>query len=292
MLHLVAGPGPSVAISSLKSPQMPELPEVEITRRGLAPWLEGRRIAQVVVRVPKLRWPVPAEFAQRLAGARVTALDRRAKWLLLRTDRGTALLHLGMTGSFRVLRQEQPPARHDHLDLVTDAGVTIRFNDPRRFGSVLWTEEDPAFHPLIAPLGPEPLSDEFSGDYLFRRSRKRGIAVKPHVMNAHIVVGVGNIYASEALYRAGIHPARAAGRVALPRIEALVAAIKAVLTESIRVGGTTLRDFYDGDGQPGYFGQHLRVYDRAGRPCGVCGTALKQVVLGQRSSYFCPRCQR
>ena len=271
---------------------MPELPEVEITRRGLAPWLEGRQIARLAVRVPKLRWPIPAEFAQRLPGARVRALDRRAKWLLLRTDRGTALLHLGMTGSFRVLREEQPPGRHDHLDLVTDAGVTVRFNDPRRFGSVLWTEDDPALHPLIAPLGPEPLGDEFTGDYLFRRSRKRGIAIKPHVMNAHIVVGVGNIYASEALHRAGIHPARAAGRVALPRIEALVTAIKAVLTESIRVGGTTLRDFYDGDGQPGYFGQHLRVYDRAGEPCKTCETGtIQRFVQAQRSTFFCARCQ-
>ena len=271
---------------------MPELPEVEITRRGLAPWLEGQQLAQIVVRAPKLRWPVPAEIARRLPGARVTALDRRAKWLLLRTDRGTALLHLGMTGSFRVLRENRPPGIHDHLDLVTAAGVTIRFNDPRRFGAVLWTEEDPALHPLIAPLGPEPLGNEFTGDYLYRRSRKRGIAIKPHLMNAHIVVGVGNIYASEALFRAGIHPARAAGLVARPRLELLVAAVKEVLEESIRVGGTTLRDFYDGDGQPGYFGQHLRVYDRADQPCMSCHTPLKQLVLGQRSSYYCPTCQR
>ena len=271
---------------------MPELPEVEITRRGLAPWLEGRQFAQILVRTPKLRWPIPAEFAQRLTGSRVAALDRRAKWLLLRTDRGTALLHLGMTGSFRVLREDRPPGLHDHLDFVTDAGVTIRFNDPRRFGAMLWTEEDPALHPLIAPLGPEPLSDSFTGEYLYRRSRKRGLAIKPHLMNARIVVGVGNIYASEALFRAGVHPARAAGRIGLPRIEALVAAIKEVLLESIRVGGTTLRDFHDGDGQPGYFGQHLRVYDRAGLPCRSCGAPVKQVVLGQRSSYYCPRCQR
>jgi len=271
---------------------MPELPEVEITRRGLVPWLEGRQLARIRVRTPKLRWPIPVEFAQRLTGSRVAALDRRAKWLLLRTDRGTGLLHLGMTGSFRVLREERPPGIHDHLDFVTDAGVTIRFNDPRRFGAMLWTEEDPALHPLIAPLGPEPLSDSFTGEYLYGRSRKRGIAIKPHLMNGSIVVGVGNIYASEALFRAGVHPARSAGRVALPRIEALVAAIKEVLLESIRVGGTTLRDFHDGDGQPGYFGQHLRVYDRAGLPCRSCGAPVKQVVLGQRSSYYCPRCQR
>ena len=271
---------------------MPELPEVEITRRGLAPWLEGQQLAQIVVRAPKLRWPVPAEIARRLPGARVTALDRRAKWLLLRTDRGTALLHLGMTGSFRVLREDRPPGIHDHLDMVTAAGVTIRFNDPRRFGAVLWTEEDPALHPLIAPLGPEPLGNEFTGEYLYRRSRKRGIAIKPHLMNAHIVVGVGNIYASEALFRAGIHPARAAGRITRPRLERLAVAVKEVLEESIRVGGTTLRDFYDGDGQPGYFGQHLRVYDRADQPCMACRGPVKQMVLGQRSSYYCPTCQR
>ena len=205
---------------------MPELPEVEITRRGLAPWLEGRQLAQILVRTAKLRWPIPAEFAARLTGSRVAAFDRRAKWLLLRTDRGTGLLHLGMTGSFRVLREHRPPGIHDHLDFVTDAGVTIRFNDPRRFGAMLWTEQDPALHPLIAPLGPEPLSDSFTAEYLYRRSRKRGIAIKPHLMNARIVVGVGNIYASEALFRAGVHPARAAGRIALPRIEALVGAIK------------------------------------------------------------------
>ncbi len=270
---------------------MPELPEVEITRRGLAPSLEGQRIAQVVVRTPKLRWPIPPEFSLQLPGAFVAALERRAKWLLLRTDRGTALLHLGMTGSFRVLRQSVAAGVHDHLDIVTGAGVTIRFNDPRRFGAVLWTNDDPLLHPLIAPLGPEPLGNEFTARYLFDRSRRRSVAIKPHLMNARIVVGVGNIYASEALFRARIHPARAAGRVALPRFEALVTAVRDVLTESIHVGGTTLRDFHDGDGQPGYFAQRLLVYDRAGRPCPACAAPVRQMVLGQRSSYYCPRCQ-
>jgi len=271
---------------------MPELPEVETTRQGLAPWLEGQLIVRTVARTPRLRWPVPDEFTGRLPGARVMALDRRAKWLFLRTDRGTALLHLGMTGSFRVLEGDQPPGIHDHLDIVTGDGMTVRFHDPRRFGTVLWTADDPALHPLIAPLGPEPLGDEFTARYLYARSRKRSIAIKPHVMNSHIVVGIGNIYASEALFRAGIHPARAAGRIALPRMEALVGAIKAVLSESIRSGGTTLRDYYNGNGQPGYFSQRLQVYDRAGRPCRACGGPVKQRVLGQRSSYYCPRCQR
>ncbi|MBN8280419.1 MAG: bifunctional DNA-formamidopyrimidine glycosylase/DNA-(apurinic or apyrimidinic site) lyase [Gammaproteobacteria bacterium] len=271
---------------------MPELPEVETTRQGLAPWLEGQQIAQVVLRTPRLRWPVPAEFATRLPGATVASLDRRAKWLLLRTSRGTALLHLGMTGSFRVLRTPVEPGVHDHLDIVTGAGITVRFNDPRRFGSVLWTEDDPGLHPLLAPLGPEPLEGDFTAEYLRARSRRRSVAIKPHIMNAHIVVGVGNIYASEALFRARVHPVRAAGRVSLPRLERLVAAIREVLTESIRDGGTTLRDFYNGDGQPGYFSQRLRVYDRAGQPCVDCGTPIRQVVLGQRSTYYCPRCQR
>lgn len=271
---------------------MPELPEVETTRRGLAPWLEGQQIVSTVARTGQLRWPVPGEFTRRLPGARVLALERRAKWLLLRTDRGTALLHLGMTGSFRVLREERAPGLHDHLDIVTADGVTIRFNDPRRFGSVLWTDDDPALHRLIAPLGPEPLGADFTAEYLHRRSRKRSIAIKPHLMNAHIVVGVGNIYASESLFRAGIRPGRAAGRVPLPQLAALVSAVKEVLSEAIREGGTTLRDFLHEDGQPGYFSQRLRVYDRAGLPCMACATPVKQVVLGQRSSYYCPRCQQ
>jgi formamidopyrimidine-DNA glycosylase len=197
-----------------------------------------------------------------------------------------------MTGSFRVLQRAGPPGLHDHVDIVTTDGVTVRFNDPRRFGSVLWTAGDPADHPLLAPLGPEPLGPDFTAAYLRARSRRRSVAIKPHIMNAHIVVGVGNIYASEALFRAGIHPARSAGRVSLPRLEALVTAIRDVLTESIRDGGTTLRDFHNGDGQPGYFTQRLRVYDRAGSPCMNCGAPLRQVVLGQRSSYYCARCQR
>lgn len=271
---------------------MPELPEVETTRRGLAPWLEGRKVAQVVTRVPALRWPIPAEFGQQLTGSVVTSVDRRAKWLLLRTRRGTGLLHLGMTGSFRILREPQPPGRHDHLDLVTDAGVIARFSDPRRFGAALWTAADPALHPLLAPLGPEPLGDAFTGAGLHARCRQRDIAIKPLIMNAGIVVGVGNIYASEALFRAGIRPQLPAGRLSRARADLLVAAIREVLAEAISAGGTTLRDFHDGDGRPGYFRQQLRVYDRGGLPCLECGTPIRKVVLGQRSSYYCPRCQR
>jgi formamidopyrimidine-DNA glycosylase len=271
---------------------MPELPEVETTRRGIAPWLEGQRIARLITRVPALRWPIPATLPERLAGAEVRSLQRRAKYLLLGTDRGTALLHLGMSGSLRVLHDAPAPGRHDHYDLVTAAGVVIRFNDPRRFGALLWTEADPATHPLLAALGPEPLGSGFDTAWLLAHCRGRKVAIKPHIMNAQIVVGVGNIYASEALFRAGIHPARAAGRLGEKRLAALVASIREVLSDAIRAGGTTLRDFSQGDGQPGYFSQDLRVYDRAGRPCVVCSTPVKQRVLGQRSSYYCPRCQR
>jgi formamidopyrimidine-DNA glycosylase len=271
---------------------MPELPEVETTRRGIAPWLEGQRIARIVTRVRALRWPIPADLPEHLAGAKVLAVQRRAKYLLLCTDRGTALLHLGMSGSLRVLHNPPPPGRHDHFDLITDAGVVIRFNDPRRFGALLWTEADPATHPLLASLGPEPLSAAFDVAWLQTHCQQRKIAIKPHIMNAQIVVGVGNIYASEALFRAGIHPARAAGRLAEKRLAVLVTTIREVLSAAIQAGGTTLRDFQQGDGQPGYFTQDLRVYGRAGRPCVICATPVKQQVLGQRSSYYCPRCQR
>jgi formamidopyrimidine-DNA glycosylase len=271
---------------------MPELPEVEITRRGIAPHVEGRTVTGVVVRHHGLRWPVPRTLAKHLAGANVRAVDRRAKYLLLRTDRGTALLHLGMTGSLRVITDGRAPGPWDHVDLVRDDGVRVRFTDPRRFGSIHWTTGDPAAHPLLAGLGPEPLDAGFDGGYLAAESRRRKVAIKAHIMNARVVVGVGNIYASESLYRAGIHPHRPAGRIGAPRLAALADAIKAVLAESIRAGGTTLRDFYGGDGKPGYFAQRLQVYDREGLPCPACGTPIRQMVIGQRSSYFCPRCQR
>ncbi len=271
---------------------MPELPEVETTRRGIAPWLVGQRLQEVKVWDRKLRWPVPADLPRRLRGALVEAVDRRGKYLLLGTDRGTALVHLGMTGSLRVLPEGGPRATHDRVDFITVAGVTVRFNDPRRFGSLLWGGFRPLEHPLLAELGPEPLSQAFDGAYLYACSRGRRVSIKPHIMNARVVVGVGNIYASEALFRAGIHPQRPAGRVGLERMERLSTAIKQVLNDSIRVGGTTLRDFFGGDGQPGYFRQRLQVYERAGEPCRSCGGEIHQRVLGQRSSYFCVRCQR
>ncbi|MCC7257134.1 MAG: bifunctional DNA-formamidopyrimidine glycosylase/DNA-(apurinic or apyrimidinic site) lyase [Gammaproteobacteria bacterium] len=271
---------------------MPELPEVETTRRGLAPWLEGQRIEKVVVRQRQLRWPIPRDLPRRLAGQTVTALDRRGKYLLMRTAAGTALMHLGMSGSMRVLTAATAPGRHDHFDLVLDSGRCIRYRDPRRFGALLWTARDPACHRLLAGLGPEPLEAGFDGACLHGRARGRRVAIKAFLMNAAIVVGVGNIYASEALHRARIDPRRAAGRLSLARMQQLAEAVREVLGEAVALGGTTLRDFHDGQGEPGYFSRQLRVYDRAGKPCLACGTPVRHLVQGQRSTYFCPTCQR
>lgn len=270
---------------------MPELPEVETTRRGIAPHLTGRRITRLVVREPRLRWPVPATLPDRLAGRHIEQVSRRAKYLLLTVPPGTLILHLGMSGSLRLVPANQPPARHDHLDLVLAQGLCLRLTDPRRFGSVHWTEAPPADHPLLRALGPEPLTDEFDGDWLYARSRNRRSAVKPFVMNAQNVVGVGNIYASEALHLAGIDPARAAGRIGRDRYRQLATAIKTVLRAAIEAGGTTLRDFLASDGRPGYFRHHLRVYGRAGEPCPQCATPIRLRVLGQRATYDCVRCQ-
>lgn len=269
---------------------MPELPEVETTLRGIEPWLSGQKILAVTVRDPRLRWPVPASV-QKACGQTVLQLQRRAKYLLIRLETGSLLIHLGMSGSVRVLTEDTAPRKHDHFDLVTGRCV-IRFNDPRRFGAFLWLEEPALSHPLLALLGPEPLTGEFDGNHLYRHSRGRSLAVKNFIMDGKIVVGVGNIYASEALYMAGIHPARAAGRVSLGRYEGLAQSIQDVLARAIRQGGTTLRDFAGSDGSPGYFAQELLVYGRAGKPCFQCGKELRQKVIGQRSSFYCSNCQR
>lgn len=270
---------------------MPELPEVETSRRGIEPWMQGKRIARVVVRDRRLRWPVPDGIEDRLTGQIIRSLRRRAKYLLFDTSAGTAMLHLGMSGSVRIIEADEPPMLHDHLDIHLDSGKAMRFRDPRRFGSFLWAE-DVAKHPLIRNLGPEPLGDDFDGDYLWRASRGRRVAVKPFIMNAQVVVGVGNIYASEALFGAGIHPKRRADRIAPHRLQALATAIRDVLTRAIAAGGTTLRDFHGGNGEPGYFRQELDVYGRAGEPCRRCETILSAVVLGQRSTFYCKNCQR
>jgi formamidopyrimidine-DNA glycosylase len=271
---------------------MPELPEVETTRRGIAPHITGRRIARLVVRDARLRWPVEPTLARTLAGQRITAVERRGKYLLFGLERGTLILHLGMSGSLQLVIADAPAGRHDHVDLRFDNGHCLRLTDPRRFGALLYTREAARQHPLLATLGPEPLADDFDGDALWRCAHGRRVAIKQFLMDSHVVVGVGNIYASEALFRAGVHPARAAGRVSRARCAALVVAIKAVLTEAIAQGGTTLRDFVGGDGRPGYFRQRLAVYGRAGKPCPRCAQPIRLLRQGQRASYYCVHCQR
>jgi formamidopyrimidine-DNA glycosylase len=270
---------------------MPELPEVETTLRGIAPHMQGHAIAEVTVRNPSLRWPVPAEVI-RAEGQQVISCRRRAKYLLIELERGGLMIHLGMSGSLRICNPDHAPRKHDHVDIVMDSGRCIRFNDPRRFGALLWWEERPDEHVLLRDLGPEPLSDHFSGGHLWRLSRGRRGAVKNFIMDGHVVVGVGNIYASEALFMSGIHPARAAGRISATRYEALAMAIRDVLTHAIRRGGTTLRDFVNSEGNPGYFAQELLVYERQGHPCFQCGNPIRRRVIGQRSSYYCAQCQR
>jgi len=270
---------------------MPELPEVETTRRGIEPHVLNQRVERVIVRNPRLRWPIPSDLPELLCGQQITAVRRRAKYLLLETPCGTLILHLGMSGSLRVLPASSPVGKHDHLDIVLDSGLVLRLTDPRRFGAALWTDAAPAQHALLAKLGPEPLSEEFSAATLIAASRGRKQAIKTFIMNAAVVVGVGNIYASEALFRAGISPATAAGRISARRYEKLSAAIKSVLAEAIEQGGTTLRDFTQTDGQPGYFRIRLAVYGRAGESCTVCETPIKQRVIGQRSTFWCCQCQ-
>jgi formamidopyrimidine-DNA glycosylase len=271
---------------------MPELPEVETTLRGLAPHLTGQRIANVVIRNAQLRWPIPVQLPAILRGQTIHALKRRAKYLLLQCDSGTLILHLGMSGSLRVLPVGTAPEKHDHFDLVLANGMLMRLRDPRRFGAVLWHAGEIGKHPLLAELGPEPLLDEFDADYLYRATRKRSAAIKLVLMDNHVVVGVGNIYANEALFRSGIRPQLAAGKLTLPRCTKLVQHIKETLTESIAQGGSSLRDFVDSAGKPGYFQQHYWVYGRAGEPCRACGTPIRQIKQGQRSSFYCPHCQK
>ncbi|MEZ5509587.1 MAG: bifunctional DNA-formamidopyrimidine glycosylase/DNA-(apurinic or apyrimidinic site) lyase [Gammaproteobacteria bacterium] len=269
---------------------MPELPEVETTRRGIAPHVLGKRVRAIIVRQPSLRWPVP-DAIHDCEGRKLQSIERRGKYLLLGFSNGTIIAHLGMSGSVRITAPDEPPLFHDHVDLVCSDGTCLRYCDPRRFGAWLWTTDDPVLHPLIASLGPEPLTDAFNTEYLVMQAEGRKTAVKAFIMDSHIVVGVGNIYANEALFMAGIHPKRQAGRISAPRYEKLVAAIKTVLNDSIVMGGTTLRDFVGGDGKPGYFQQTLRVYGRGGQPCRVCKTALTEIRLGQRTTVFCKTCQ-
>lgn len=270
---------------------MPELPEVETTRRGIAPHLEGQRIAKVIVRNPALRWPVPDHIRHDLPEQLIHRVSRRAKYLLLATDKGTLILHLGMSGHLRMLSAATPAAKHDHFDLVLENGQCLRLNDPRRFGAILWSATGEQ-HPLLARLGPEPLGNDFTEEHLQQACTGRKTAIKQVIMDSHIVVGVGNIYANEALFLAGIHPGRAAGNISKARLILLSEAIKQVLTTAIQQGGTTLRDFLGSDGKPGYFQQQLQVYGRSGEPCLRCAAPIKQIRQGQRSSFYCAQCQK
>jgi formamidopyrimidine-DNA glycosylase len=269
---------------------MPELPEVETSRRGIEPHIVGARVTRVNIRNRRLRWPVSRTLDRDLPGNVVTSVARRAKYLLINTTAGTMILHLGMSGSVFIVDHGTPAGVHEHVDIDFDSGKTLRFRDPRRFGSLHWSKT-PLQHKLLVSLGPEPLEDKFDARYLWQRSRGRRVSVKQFIMNAQIVVGVGNIYASEALFMAGINPRRAAGRIALQRYERLVAAIKEVLTCAIRAGGTTLRDFYGGDGEAGYFRLQLEAYGREDEACRRCNTPISAIVQGQRSTFYCKNCQ-
>lgn len=270
---------------------MPELPEVETTRRGIEPHIKGKAIKSVAVRQPSLRWPVSPELSQVMTGNRVTGVTRRAKYLLFSTNTGRMMIHLGMSGSLRITDAASVLRKHDHVEFVFEDGTVLRYHDPRRFGSIFWIPEG-STHELLDSLGPEPLSDDFDGNYLYELSRRRKVAIKLFVMNSKVVVGVGNIYANEALYRAGIRPDRLAGRVSRQRYAGLSQEIKEVLASAIASGGTTLRDFVREDGSPGYFKQSLLVYGRGNEPCLNCGVKLQEVRLGNRTTVFCAKCQR
>jgi formamidopyrimidine-DNA glycosylase len=271
---------------------MPELPEVETTKRGIAPHIEGQTIITVTIRQPKLRWLIPDSLNETLTGLSIQSVTRRAKYLLFTTGSGTLLVHLGMSGNLRILPTSQEPGKHDHVDFIFANGKVLRFNDPRRFGAVLWTSEPAEEHFLLKDLGPEPLLPSFNGKLLYSLSRSRKIPVKAFIMDSHIVAGVGNIYANEALFMAGIHPTRQAGNISLSRFEKLADCIRIILQDAIKQGGTTLRDFVNERGNPGYFKHQLRVYGRAGLPCTYCQHPLKETRLSNRSTIFCSQCQR
>lgn len=268
---------------------MPELPEVEITRQGIAPHITNRTVQHIMVRNSHLRWPVPRRLSINLVGHKIKSVTRRAKYLLLNTCSGTVIIHLGMSGSLRVLKPDTPPHPHDHVDFVFNR-TCLRYRDPRRFGCILWSQH-PMQHRLLKYLGPEPLADEFDGEHLYKIARQRPGAVKNLLMNAQVVSGIGNIYANEALFAAGIHPQRAANRVSMKRYRSLAHETKRILTDAIKAGGTTLRDFQSADGQPGYFRHALKIYGREGEPCTRCENLIRRVVIQGRSSFYCPGCQ-
>lgn len=271
---------------------MPELPEVETTKRGIEPYLKNTTVRSIIIRNPNLRWKVDPELANILKNQKINGIYRRAKYLLITFDKGTLIMHLGMSGSLRVVTKNIAVEKHDHVDICLNNDHIIRFRDPRRFGSVLWTEESIENHRLLNKLGPEPLENDFHGDYLFATTRGRKRAIKQHIMDNHIVVGVGNIYASESLFKAGIHPQASCHTLSKHKLELLSRAIKNILGAAIEQGGTTLKDFSNANGKPGYFAQQLYVYGRKNEPCLICATTIKQITQGQRSSYFCTKCQK
>lgn len=271
---------------------MPELPEVETSRRGIAPHIEQQRIAAVHVYQPQLRWPVPVTDIKNLVGEKIDRVERRAKYLKIHCQSGFMLVHLGMSGNVRITDTKEPLKKHDHIDIHLESGKTLRFHDPRRFGCWLFQPYGMDEHSLLADLGPEPLSDAFNGKYLFDLSRNKKQAIKTWIMDNHVVVGVGNIYAAESLFKAGINPNTAVGKISLARFKRLADVIKETLAAAIDQGGTTLRDFLNSDGKPGYFQQTLMVYGREEQACYVCGTAIKRAIMGQRSTFYCSKCQK
>lgn len=278
--------------SGANAADMPELPEVETTRRGIAPYVEKQDVRELIVREPRLRWPIAASLPQQLRGAELQTVERRAKYLLFAFDRGTLLVHLGMSGSLRIVAPDAAAGKHDHVDVLFANERMLRLTDPRRFGAFLWLGDQPQQHPLLSGLGPEPLSAECTGVWLYQRSRGKKLAVKQFIMDQKVIVGVGNIYANEVLFAAGIRPTTPAGKISLARYETLATAIRSILAQAIAQGGTTLRDFVGGDGKPGYFQQQLHVYGRAGLSCTCCGRLLTEVRLSGRSSVYCRHCQR
>lgn len=271
---------------------MPELPEVETTMNGIRPYLEGQVIAQVIVRERRLRWRIATGLQKWVNGKNVTKVERRGKYILIHLDKGGLIIHLGMSGSIRILLKPEPPGKHDHFDLINKSGQIVRYRDPRKFGCLLYYSSGLYNHPRLQALGVEPLSEDFNGKWLYALAKKKTIAVKTLIMDGRLVVGVGNIYVSEALFAAGIHPLRKCSRISLPRYTRLVESIQKILKQAIAKGGTTLQDFVDADGMPGYFEQSLTVYGREGKSCTKCTAAIKKVVVSQRSTFYCPQCQR
>jgi formamidopyrimidine-DNA glycosylase len=269
---------------------MPELPEVETTRLGISPWIVGKKIKKVIIRERRFRWKIQDDLEKKLEGKKIQSIKRRAKYLIFDTDYGSAIIHLGMSGSLRIIKDTEPPNKHDHVDFLFNNGMGLRLHDPRRFSSLLWTM-DVSSHFLFLKLGVEPLSKDFTETYLNLKAKKRRIPIKQFIMNAHIVVGIGNIYASESLFQAGINPKTQTGRISKKRFSILVKSIKNILESAIKAGGTTLRNYYKTDGDPGYFKQYLYVYGRKGKPCHICKRKISSITIGQRSTFYCKNCQ-